>query len=90
MAHAEEPAHGTAVPLYYFNVYNDDVTMDDEGAELADAEAARAYAVKAVRALAADTVLHGHFTASHRIEFVDGEREPVGTVRFDEAVEIRE
>lgn len=77
------------MPLYYFQVFNDDVTLDDEGAELADDEAARAYAVKAARALAAETVLHGHLAGSHRIEIVDAERNPVGTVRFDEAVEIK-
>jgi hypothetical protein len=77
------------VPRYFFNVYNDDVTLDDEGAELLDPHAARAYAVKHARALAADTVLHGHLTAHHRIEIVDRHQNPVGTVRFDEAVAIR-
>jgi hypothetical protein len=39
--------------------------------------------------MAADSVLQGHFTCSHRIEFVDEGRERVGAVRFDEAVEVR-
>ena len=77
------------MPRYYFHIYNDDVTMDDEGAELADDEAARARAVKEARVLAADTVLHGHLTSHHRIEIVDAERNPVGTVYFGEAVDIR-
>jgi hypothetical protein len=77
------------MPLYYFNLFNDEVTMDDEGLELADAGAARAHAVKEARAMAADTVRHGHLTASHHIDFVDEDRNPVGSVRFDEAVEIR-
>jgi hypothetical protein len=75
--------------LYYFQIFNDDITFDDEGAELADHEAARAHAVKSARALAADTVLHGHLTGSHRIDIVDANRKPIGSVRFDEAVEIR-
>jgi hypothetical protein len=25
---------GSAMPRYYFNIYNDDVTLDEEGAEL--------------------------------------------------------
>tara|TARA_R110002072_G_scaffold162846_3_gene315118 strand:- start:2306 stop:2542 length:237 start_codon:yes stop_codon:yes gene_type:complete len=78
------------MPHYYFNVYNDDITMDDEGAELADLTAARARAVKEARALAADTVLRGHFVAHHRIDIVDEQRNPVGSVRFDEAVELRQ
>jgi len=77
------------MPLYYFNIYNDDVTMDDEGAELANAHVARAHAVKAVRSLAAETVMHGHLTRSHRIDFVDQDQVTVGSVRFDEAVDIR-
>ena len=71
-------------------MYNEDVTLDDEGAELADEHAARARAVKEARALAADTVQHGHLTKHDRIEVVDENRRPVVTVRFDEAVEVRD
>jgi hypothetical protein len=77
------------MPLYFFNLFNDDVTMDNEGVELADAAAARVHALGEARAMAADSVLQGHFTGSHRIDFVDEDRKAVGTVRFDEAVEIR-
>jgi hypothetical protein len=77
------------VPLYYFNLINDVTVIDNEGVELADATAARAHALIEARHMAADTVSRGHFTGSHRIDFVDAEREPVGTVRFDEAVEVR-
>ncbi|MDB5725301.1 MAG: hypothetical protein JWQ16_2055 [Novosphingobium sp.] len=74
---------------YFFNIYNDDVTMDDEGAELADDHAAHAYAVKSARALAADTVLHGHFFHHHYIEITNEAHEVIGKVRFDEAVTIK-
>jgi imidazolonepropionase-like amidohydrolase len=77
------------MPLYYFNVYNDDTTLDDEGAELADEHAARAHAVKAARSLAAETALHGHLIGHHRVEYVDADQNPLGEVRFDEAVEVR-
>ncbi len=73
---------------YYFNIYNDDITLDDEGALLADDHAARAHAVKSARSLAAETVLLGHFTGSDRIEFVDTDQHIIGQVRFDEAVII--
>jgi hypothetical protein len=63
--------------------------MDPEGAELADDHAARAYAVKAVRSLAAETVLHGPLAGHHRVEVVDENRNLVDTVRFDEGVEIK-
>ena len=78
------------MPRYYFNIYNDDVTLDDEGAELADDHAAMARGVKEARILAADTVVHGHLTKHHRIEVVDEHQNPVGIVRFDEAVTVRE
>ena len=45
--------------------------------------------MKEARALAADTVQKGHLVRSHRIEIVDADRNPVGEVRFDEAVDIR-
>jgi hypothetical protein len=77
------------VPLYFFDVYNDDVTLDDEGAELADEHAACAHAIKEARVLAADTVLHGHFTGSHRIEIRDANHNIIDQVLFGEAVELR-
>lgn len=77
------------MPLYYFNIYNDDVTLDDEGADLADDQAARAHAIKAARSLAADTASKGHLTLDDRIEVEDADHKLVETVRFGEAVEIR-
>jgi hypothetical protein len=47
------------VPLHYSNLFSDGLTMDDEGVELADDEAARAHAVKSSSS-SSDTVLHGH------------------------------
>ena len=76
------------MPLYFFNVYNDDVTLDDEGAELVDDEAARARGIKEARAVAADTVGRGHFFGHHRIEVTDADRRVIATIRFDEAVEV--
>jgi hypothetical protein len=77
------------MPLYFFNLYNDEVTMDGEGVQLADEEAARAHAIKEARTMAADSVSKGHLTVSHRIDFVDEKRNLVGSVRFDEAVDVR-
>jgi len=79
-----------AMRTYYFKIVNDDVTDDFEGAELADDEAARAYAVAAARSLAGETVSKGHLTRSDRVVIQDAQRKPIGEVRFDEAVEIRD
>jgi hypothetical protein len=77
------------MPIYYFNIYNDDMTEDFEGIDLADDAAAHAYGIVAARSLAADTVSMGHIGLSHRIEIVNGDREPLSTVTFKEAVEVR-
>ena len=77
------------MPLYFFDVYNDDVTLDDEGAELVDAQAARARAIKEARVLAAETVSRGHFTGRHRIEIRDAGHNCIGSVSFAEAVDVR-
>ena len=70
-------------------MYNDDVTLDDEGANLADPHAAFAHALKAAGSLAAESVVHGHLVRTHRIEIRDAEQNSVGTVHFEEAADIR-
>gem|GEM_PF-1180028 len=80
--------YNRSMTLYYFNIYNDDITLDEEGADLADEHAARAHAVKAVRSLASETVMHGHLVGHHRVEIVDARQNPIDEVRFDEAVDI--
>jgi len=75
---------------FYFNIYNYDVTPDDERAELADAHAAHAYAIKAARSLAAEMVSNGRLGLKHRIEIEDEAHAVVGTVTFADAVEVRQ
>jgi hypothetical protein len=91
--HVKAASRGSAkhagMPVYYFNVYNDDVTLDEEGTDLADDLAARAYAIKAARGLAADSASRGHLTVDDRIEIEDADHKLVATVTFGEAVEIR-
>ena len=77
------------MPIYYFNIHNDTETFDDEGKELADLDAAIAYATAGVRSLAADTVSKGHLIGHHRIEIVDHDGKLLRTVRFDDAVDIQ-
>ena len=77
------------MPLYYFDIYNDDVTLDDEGAELADMAAARAHAVKEARVLASETVKAGHLDCRHRIDVRDHSHTTIDSVAFGDAVEVR-
>lgn len=48
-----------------------------------------AQGVLEARALAADDVRHGHLFGHHCIEVADAKRKPIGSVRFDEAVDIQ-
>lgn len=74
--------------LYYFNIFNDEITMDAEGIELDGDEAAMARAVVEARIMAAESVRSGHLVGSHHIEVLDEAHRRVGAVRFDEAVAI--
>jgi hypothetical protein len=76
------------MPRFYFHVYNDEVTMDEEGQDLPDAEAARNEATKSARALICDEVLKGVLKLSDRIEVEDEERRSVLTLTFGDVVRI--
>ena len=76
------------MPLYYFDIFNDETVIDPEGIELPDEAAALQRAVLETRVLAAESVRKGHLVGSHRVEVRDAARKPIGSVRFDEAVAI--
>jgi hypothetical protein len=78
------------MPVYYFHICNGGVTRDEEGMERADDVSALAYAISAARSIAAADVSEGHLTLSDRIEVEDEHHQRVATVRFDQAVAIRE
>lgn len=77
------------MPRFYFHLYNDLTTMDEEGQECGDAAAALNRAAFFARDMAAANVCEGHLNLSHRIDVEDEQGALVGTVRFAEAVEIR-
>jgi len=77
------------MPLYYLSVFNDDVTLDPEGIELADHQAAHDRAVIEARNLASQTVKLGHLNLRHYVGITDCNRTNVGEVSFGEAVEMR-
>ena len=73
---------------YYFGLYNDLVTEDDEGVELDSLADAKAHAVCEARVMAADGVKKGHLNLSHYIQVADAGRTPLFRVTFREAVEV--
>lgn len=73
---------------YYFHVFDDEVTEDEEGAELADFAAAHRRAVFEARVLAADMIRReGRLVLHHRIEIEQG-GETVAVVSFADAVTL--
>jgi hypothetical protein len=74
---------------YYFNVYNDEITLDEEGAELADTSTALRRAADEARNFAAESVkARGHLVLHHKIEVEDEGRNKVGVVYFRDVVAI--
>ena len=76
------------MPCYYFNVYDDLVTVDDEGIVLANVGAAREVALRSARSLIAEQALKGSIKLHHWIEVEDEDRRPVLTLPFGAAVEV--
>jgi hypothetical protein len=76
---------------YFFNLYNDEITIDEEGTELSDDGAARKWAIEAVRAQAAHSVQdHSHLIRSHRLVILDETRAEIDTVTFGDVVSVRD
>lgn len=76
------------MPRFYFNVFDDDVTIDDEGQTLPGVDAARAVAIRSARELICADLREGRLTLSHRIEVEDEERRPVLSLTYGEAVRV--
>jgi hypothetical protein len=76
------------VPRYFFHVYDDIVMLDDEGMELADAEAARAAALAGAREMMCDQIRHGRLALGHHIEVEDEAGSPVFSLSFADAVRV--
>jgi hypothetical protein len=57
-----------AVSRFFFHLYNDEISLDEEGRELADIGAARDCAIKDARDMAAERYGNGpHFQSSGRV-----------------------
>lgn len=76
------------MPRYFFHIFNDEITLDEEGMELAGLNEAREFAIESARALVCDSVKHGHLNLEHRIEIADEADARKMTVTFREAFTI--
>ena len=76
------------MPTFFFDVYDDDVALDEEGLELADLEAAKRAALQGARGLASEQVLNGYLDLRHRVEVRDETGASLATVSFRDAVAV--
>ena len=77
------------MPRYYFHICNGSgFVEDEEGQELADLEAARAFAVRSARSIMASDVQRGMLDLSSFIEIEDPQHQLVHTLGFDEAIDV--
>ena len=76
------------MPRYFFHLYNDVISMDEEGLELPDLDAAHANGIKEAREMMVDSVSEGRINFSHRIDIADESGAVVDSVVFAEAVTI--
>ena len=73
---------------FFFHRYNDVITMDDEGIELADRGAALRRARDEALTMAAESVRTGHLNLSHFIEVMDEGQSVIDRVSFSEVIAI--
>jgi hypothetical protein len=57
------------VPRYFFHVFNDETSLDEEGIELPDLETARAHAIKGARSLMSDSLKRGRIVPATTSRF---------------------
>jgi hypothetical protein len=78
------------MPRFFFHLFNDVVTDDLEGQELADVEAAVREARHGARALAAEQVQQGRLVLHHHIMVEDSNGRTVAKVTFGDAIAIED
>jgi hypothetical protein len=78
------------MPRYYFHLFNDITSLDEEGSELPTDAAAKQPAESNAREMAAESVREGHLVLSHWIEVGNEVGEKIATVRFRDVIQIRE
>jgi hypothetical protein len=77
------------VPHFFFHLYNDAISCDEEGQDLPDRSAARQRALDYARDMAAVMVKEGNLDLAHRIEVTDQEGAVVETLFFRDAIHIK-
>ena len=77
------------MPKFFFNLRNKLSVEDREGKDLADAAAAREQAVLHARDIMSEEVKDGRLVLTDQIDVLDECRDPVLTLVFRDAIEIK-
>jgi hypothetical protein len=76
---------------YFFNLFNDEETIDEEGQMFPDDDAAIACAKREVRNFAAESVsLYGHLILHHHMEVKTEQGVLVADISFGETIDVQE
>ena len=78
------------MPRYFFHLFNDVTALDEEGQELPNDAAALQRGAENARAMAADSVLHGHLILDHRIVVQNDRGQDIATIKFRDVVAVKE
>ena len=78
------------MPHFYFHLFNDVASLDEEGVELPDESAANRHAIANAREMAAHSVREGHLVLSHRIDVGNQSGDTIATIHFRDVVEVRD
>jgi hypothetical protein len=76
------------MPRFYFHLYNDEITLDEEGRDLPDAQAAREAAEEDARYMASESVRGGKLNLANYVEVTGTDGQPALRVAFGDVVEI--
>ena len=76
------------MPRYFFDLYNDFDTLDEEGRDFADLSAMRENALREVREMMTESVRQGQLNLNHHIEVRDEAGKVIYVLTFDDAVNV--
>jgi hypothetical protein len=77
------------MPRYFFHVHDGLLTEDEEGTDLPDIDAARAFAMDCVRDMVCDDIKQGWLNLEHQIDVADDAGAQILSMTFREAFDFR-
>lgn len=78
------------MPRFYFHLFDDLVSIDEEGKDLPSKDAARDEGIRSARDIACAEVMRGRLNLAHRIEITDEAGTVMNTIWFREVLRVDE